>query len=64
MWKLNLDKIRKSRGKDGLKMPRMDEQEKNKNLGKEERESGRNERTEIIRQKARTCKEPESQNKK
>lgn len=44
MWKLNLDKIRKSRGKDGLKMPRMDEQEKNKNLGKEERESGRNER--------------------
>lgn len=27
-----------------MKMPRMDEQEKNKNLGKEERESGRNER--------------------
>lgn len=45
-------------------MPRMDEQEKNKNLGKEERELGRNERTEIIRQKTRTYKEPESQNKK
>lgn len=30
--------------------------EENKNVGKEERESGRNEKMEIIRQKTRTCK--------
>lgn len=41
----------KSRGKGGLKMPRMNEQEKR--IKKEERESERNERMEIIRQKTR-----------